>query len=114
MTQGLEDEHCLPLDGHEIEKGQDSRDEGEDGWDEYNLQVVRKVCQDEHNGWELDREDGHALQVAEHYSKDEQDSRVEGENCEDEHMNMSFRLTDMRVRMDKTRGLRKRTVRMDI
>ncbi len=28
-------------------------------------------------------------------------------------MNMSFRLTDMRVRMDKTHELRERTVRID-
>ncbi len=47
------------------------------------------------------------------YSKDEQDSRVEGEHFENGQMNMSFRLTDIRVRMDKTHGLRKSTVKMD-
>ncbi len=35
------------------------------------------------------------------------------EHGEDGQMNMSSRLTDMRVRMDMTHGLRKSTVRMD-
>jgi hypothetical protein len=53
----------------------------------------------------------YVLKVDEHESEDGQDSRVEGENSEDWQTNMSFRLMDKRVRMDKTLGLS--TVRID-
>jgi hypothetical protein len=42
-----------------------------------------------------------------------QESTVEGEYLENGQMNMSFRLTDMRVRIDMTHGLRESMVRMD-
>ncbi len=60
------------------------------------------------------RTNKHLLQVDGQESEDGQDSWVEGEHCENRPMNMSFRLTDMRVKMNKTHGLRERTVRIDM
>jgi hypothetical protein len=56
----------------------------------------------------------HVLQVDGHESEDGQDSQVEEEHCENGKTNMSFRLTDMIGRMNKTHGLRERTVRIDM